>query len=128
VSEVVGFFFFIIYLTYECIAQSQRHSTKVMMQQMLERMLALQEKINAEMNANHKEMMAKIEAETEAIRTETKAMRDKRMEANRDYREKMTSCHEETETDSDPGMMQSIEEYQEIPKGEDAGRRTEEAA
>jgi hypothetical protein len=30
----------------------------------------------------------------------------------------MTTCLEATETEPDPGMMQSIEEQQEIPKGE----------
>jgi uncharacterized coiled-coil protein SlyX len=57
---------------------------KMDMQQMLEGLLALQEQIIAEMNASHKEMMAKIDAETKAIRLERKAMRDKRMEANRE--------------------------------------------
>jgi hypothetical protein len=34
----------------------------------------------ARLDANHKELLAKIEAETEAIRAGTKAMRDRRME------------------------------------------------
>jgi hypothetical protein len=45
--------------------------------------------------------------------------------------EETTACNEATETKPDPGMMQSIEEHQEVPKGEVAvfsGRRTEEAA
>jgi hypothetical protein len=74
-------------------------------QQMLQQLLA-------KMEANHKEMMAKTDAETEA-------MRDKRMEANRDDRKERTSCHEATETEPDPGMMQSIDEHQEMTK-EDA--------
>jgi hypothetical protein len=36
----------------------------------------------AEMNANYKEMMAKIDAETKAIQEKTKTIRDKRMETN----------------------------------------------
>jgi hypothetical protein len=47
----------------------------------------------AEMNANMKSMLEKMEAETEAIRVETKAMRDKRMEANRNaWREETMFC------------------------------------
>jgi hypothetical protein len=37
----------------------------------------------ARLDANHKEIMNTIDAETEATRVETKATRDKRMEANR---------------------------------------------
>jgi hypothetical protein len=32
----------------------------------------------------------------------------------------MTTCREATEAEPDPGMMQSIEEHQEISKGEAA--------
>jgi hypothetical protein len=38
----------------------------------------------ARTDAKHKEVMAKIDAETKAIQAKTKAMRDKRMEPNRE--------------------------------------------
>jgi hypothetical protein len=56
----------------------------------------------------------------EAILAKMKAMRDKRMEANRDDWKERTSCHEATETEPNPGMMQSIQEHQETPKEEAA--------
>jgi hypothetical protein len=36
-----------------------------------------------------------------------------------------TTCREATETEPDPGMMQSVEEHQKIPKGEAAVCRLE---
>jgi hypothetical protein len=56
------------------------------MQQILEILAMLNAKMDADQakaKANHKEMMAKIDAETKAIQEKAKAMRDKRMEANR---------------------------------------------
>jgi hypothetical protein len=38
----------------------------------------------------------------------------------KDGRKEMTACNEVTETKLDPGLMQSIEEHQDIPKGETA--------
>jgi hypothetical protein len=37
-------------------------------------------------------------------------------------RKETTACQEATETKTNPGMIQSIEEHQEIPKGEAAGK------
>jgi hypothetical protein len=68
---------------------------------------------------NLNEMMAKIRAETDAIRTETKAVHERRM-AKLDVHQKWTTANREsTETKPDPGIMQYIEEHQEIAK-EDA--------
>jgi hypothetical protein len=44
------------------------------------------------------------------------------------YRSETGASQEATETELHPGTMQSVEEHQEIPKEEAAGRRTEEAA
>jgi uncharacterized protein YdaU (DUF1376 family) len=85
------------------------------MQQMLERLFALQEQIIAEMKAD-REMMA----------AETKDMRNKRMEAHMsDGQKETTACQDAMEanlekTESNPGIMQYIEEHQEIPKEEAA--------
>jgi hypothetical protein len=62
-----------------------------------------------------------IRAETKVIRAEPKAMQDKRMEANtNDDRKESTACQDAKEanpekTVTDPEMMQSAEEHQEIP-------------
>jgi hypothetical protein len=96
-------------------------SPKIMdnIQQMLEHLLALQEQTIAKMGANHKEMMAKICAGTDANRAETKDIHERRM-AKLDALQERTLAHQEvTETEPNPGMMQSAEEHQEIPN-EDA--------
>jgi hypothetical protein len=73
------------------------------------------ESLLAKLDANHEEIMAKRDAETEA-------MRDKGMEVNMNAcRKEMTAWGDETETEPDPGMMLTIEEYQEIPKRDTAG-------
>jgi septal ring factor EnvC (AmiA/AmiB activator) len=57
------------------------------MQQMLQQLLAMQEKEEANIKADLAKLKAdeeKIQAEMEAIRAETKAMRDKRMETRWD--------------------------------------------
>jgi hypothetical protein len=82
------------------------------MQQMLQQLLANQSDDEAKDGCLGK----KIDAGTNATRVETEAMRDKRIEGNRDDRKERTSFHEATETEPYPGMMQSIQEHQEIPK------------
>jgi hypothetical protein len=78
-----------------------------------------------------KAMMAKIHAETDAIRAESKAIHKMRMTKLDAHQERSMAHQEATETEADPRMMQSTEEHQEIPQGRGrsgAGRRTEEAA
>jgi hypothetical protein len=102
------------------------------MQQMIESLLTGQEVMLARLDANHKEIMAKIDAETEA-------MRDKRMEASRNAGRKertacqemkqarleceelisagMKPCHETPEADTekihpDPRLVQFVVEHQ----------------
>jgi hypothetical protein len=58
------------------------------MQQMLQQLLAMQEKEEAKMKADR----GKIQAEMEAIQAETRAMRDKRMETRRDNRKNQWSA------------------------------------
>jgi hypothetical protein len=72
-------------------------------QQIVELLLSMQAKMDANIKAYHEEMMAMVDA----------------------YHERMMAClgkmDADTEkTEPDPGMMQSAEEHQEIPKGEDA--------
>jgi hypothetical protein len=60
-------------------------------------------------------------AKTKTILAETKARRDKRMEANtNDNGNKSTACQDAMEAnpekiEQDPGMMQSVEEHQDVP-------------
>jgi hypothetical protein len=70
-------------------------------QQIVELLLSMQAKIDTNIKAYHEEMMAMVHA----------------------YHEWMMACLQKMEADTektkpDPGMMQSIEEHQEIPKGE----------
>jgi hypothetical protein len=96
------------------------------MEQVMEMLKAMQAKADADrkayqekVEAENKAWLEKIEAETKAIRAETKAMRDKRMNANiKIDREETTACHAEMDTEKiepDSGMMQSAEEHLEIP-------------
>jgi hypothetical protein len=66
-----------------------------------------------------------MDAKTEAIWAETKAMRDKRMEVNMKACQETTACHERTKADTertepDPAMVQSVGWHQEVPKEEGA--------
>jgi hypothetical protein len=69
-------------------------------QQIVEVLLFMQAKMDANIKAYHEVMMAMLNA----------------------YHERMMACLGKTEADTgktelDPGMMQSTEEHQEIPKG-----------
>jgi hypothetical protein len=72
-------------------------------QQIVELLLSMQAKMENNRKAYHEEMMAMVDA----------------------YHERMMACLGKTEADTEktepnPGMMQSTEEHQEIPKGEAA--------
>jgi hypothetical protein len=72
-------------------------------QQIVELLLSMQAKMDANIKAYHEEMMAMVDA----------------------YHESMMACLGKMEADTektepDPGMMQSTEKHQEIPKGEAA--------
>jgi hypothetical protein len=71
-------------------------------QQIVELLLSMQAKMDANIKAYHEEMMTMVDA----------------------YHERMMACLRKTEADTktepDPGMMQSTEEHEEIPKGEAA--------
>jgi hypothetical protein len=64
--------------------------------------------------------MAKIRPGTEAIRAETKAFHERRIAKMDAPQESTTTCQETAENEPESRMMQSIEERQEIPKGEAA--------
>jgi hypothetical protein len=65
-------------------------------QQMLQQLLAIQEK--ADQKQMLAEIIAKLHAETKAIQARTKAMRDKRIEANmKDDRKATTACQDAME-------------------------------
>jgi hypothetical protein len=71
------------------------------MQQILQQLLANHEKAEASRNADLENLKRMVE---EILR------------ANQDDLKEMTACQEATETEPNPGMMQSIEKHQEIPK------------
>jgi hypothetical protein len=76
--------------------------------------------MEAKMDANQAEMRSTVCA----IRSEVKETIQLEMRATiqsvRSELDGTTACNGATETERDPGMMQSIEEYHEIPKGEAA--------
>jgi hypothetical protein len=88
--------------------RSEREGPKGMMAEM-----------NAKMDANQAELRSIICT----FRSELKETIQHEMRASiqsvRAELDETTACREATETESDPGMMQSIEEHQETPK-EDA--------
>jgi hypothetical protein len=99
-----------------------------------EQMLA---EISTRMDANTKEMNAKMDANQvemrstvcgiqfelkETIHHEIRAV----IQPIRSELDETTGCNEATETEPDPGMMQSIAEHQENPKGEAAVMPVEE--
>jgi hypothetical protein len=99
------------------------------MQQMMELLLArmdantrtLQEQMLAEMKAERKGDRELLLAIRQEMNANTKAFKEKTdaLVANiKNVRKETTSCHAEmkaTKTEPDPGMMQSVEEHQEIP-------------
>jgi hypothetical protein len=76
--------------------------------------------LNAKMDGNQVEMRSTICALLselkETIQREMKAV----MQPVRAEMDETTACREATETEPNPGMMQFVEEHQEIPKGEGA--------
>jgi hemerythrin-like domain-containing protein len=87
--------------------------------------------ISARMDANTKEMNAKMDANQAEMRSTVCAFRSELKETIQHEMkaviqpiqaelDETTACNEATETEPDPGKMQSIEEYQEIPKVEAA--------
>jgi hypothetical protein len=93
-----------------------------------EEMLA---EINARMDVNTKEIIAKMEANQAEIRPTVYAMRSELketiqhgmkavMQPIRSKLDETTACREATDTEPNPGIMQSIEEHQGISKEDDA--------
>jgi type IV secretory pathway VirB4 component len=85
-----------------------------------ENLKGMMEEMNAKMDCNQAEMRSTVCAMwsmlEETIQHEMKAV----IQHRRSELDEMTTCNEATETEPDPGMMQSTEEHQEIPKGEAA--------
>jgi hypothetical protein len=70
-------------------------------------------------------MQAKMDAKQERMETNRKVYHEEMMAMVDAYHERKMACLGKTEADTektepDPGMMQSTEEHQEIPKGEAA--------
>jgi hypothetical protein len=101
-------------------------------QHILKMLKAMPEDINANMDTNQanvtkqEEILAKISARMDkhlnyiGCQAEMRSTLDEWLMGLKDGRNVTTACNEATETETDPGMMQSIEEYEEIPKGEAA--------
>jgi hypothetical protein len=84
-------------------------------QQIVELLLAMRQEINA----NAKSMREDIKCR----QAEMRCILDAWLTNIKNDRKETTACHAEmeaTKTEPDPGMMQSTEEHQEIPKGKAA--------
>jgi hypothetical protein len=102
--------------------------TEMEKEQTMQQILEMQEKADTDRIGDReymKQMMVKMEswggkiwAEMEAIRAETKAIHEKMMAKLDAHYERAMAHQEVTEAEPNPGLMQSIEEHQEIPKGE----------
>jgi hypothetical protein len=64
--------------------------------------------------ANHEKVKTNGKADLESL----ERMMEEMLRANQDELKETTACNGATETEPDPGMIQSIEEHQEISKGE----------
>jgi hypothetical protein len=73
------------------------------------------------MNANQEEKLARMREGIKSGQAEMKPILDAWLMDVKDGRKETTACQEATETEPNPGMLQSIEGHQEIPKGEAAG-------
>jgi hypothetical protein len=103
-------------------------------QQMLELLLASQQKAKAITETDREERKAEKKADQEDLKrmmTEMKAMVDGNEAKTRsifdawltdlkDGRNEPTTCREATETEPNPGMVQSLQEQQKIPKDDPA--------
>jgi hypothetical protein len=100
------------------------------MQQVLKLLLANQVKANANRKTDRKErkgdqedlkrMLSKMKAKMDGNQAETRSIFVTWLKDLKDCRNETTACNEATKIEPNPGMMQSIEEHQEIPKGEAA--------
>jgi hypothetical protein len=72
------------------------------------------------METNKKATFEQMETNRKADLENLKRMMEEMLRANHNGLKEMTACREVTKTEPSPGMMQSIEEHQENPKGEAA--------
>jgi hypothetical protein len=63
-------------------------------------------------------MLARMQENIKSDQAEIRSTLDEYLMDLEDGRKETTACNEATETEPDPGMMQSTEEHQEIPKEE----------
>jgi hypothetical protein len=80
----------------------------------------MMDEMNAKMDDNQAEMRSTICAFRSHLNETTQHEMKAVMQPIRAELDETTACNGATETEPDPGMMQSIEEHQEIPKGEAA--------
>jgi hypothetical protein len=93
-------------------------------QQMIERLLAGQEQMMARTEDNQERMdtiLKKMKEEFKSGQAEMRSIFGAWLMDLKDGRKETTACQEATETEPNPGIMQSIEVHQVIPKGEAAG-------
>jgi hypothetical protein len=85
-----------------------------------EELKGMMEEINAKMDSNQAEMRSIICTFGSELKETIQREMRVTIQSLRSELDETTACNEATETNPDPGMMQSIEETREIPKGEAA--------
>jgi hypothetical protein len=93
-------------------------NTKANQEDMLTRM---QEKMEANTKANQEDMLARMQEDIKSGQAEMRSIFDAWLTDLKDGRKETTAYQETTESEPNPGMMQSIEGHQKIPKGEAGG-------
>jgi hypothetical protein len=74
----------------------------------------------AKADGKQEEMLARMREEIKSGQAEMRSTLDEWLMNLKNGRKDTTACNEATETKLDPGLMQSIEEHQDILKGEAA--------
>jgi hypothetical protein len=104
--------------------EKDRKDVKGIMKELNAKADGKQEEMLARMREDIKSSQAEMRSTVCAMRSELEETIQREMRAViqpiRSELDETTACNKATETDPDPRMMQSIEEHQEIPKGEAA--------
>jgi hypothetical protein len=85
-----------------------------------EELKGMMEEMNTKVGGKQEEMLARMREDIKYGQAEMRSTLDEWLMDLKDGRKETTACSEATETKLDPGSMQSIEEHQDIPKGEAA--------
>jgi hypothetical protein len=105
----------------ECMKQMMaRTDDQEDLKRMMKEMDAKMDGNQTKANGKQEEMLARIREKIESAQAEMRSIRDEWLMDLKDGQKETTACNGETEIKLDPGLMQSIKEHQDNPKGEAA--------